>query len=213
MNPASIHGVLGVLYGLGLCHDAYYAPRKLSVLERLDVGGVQAFIVSTAPGRVLICPGTNQPVDWIINLRFWATAGTVEAGDSGCLYHGGFLRAARLVYAFAKGRGLVGVVGHSLGAALAAIVGSSLKLHTIAYASPRPLFMGKPSGAEFVLNICRRDDGVCALPPKVLGYRHLGPVRWFSPETRHRGEDHRVPAYRAAIVGGEKGTWHDLATA
>ncbi len=177
------------------------------IVESIDIDGVQAV---TLKNKVLVIPGTNEFADWFnFNLEVFADGRPervgfdVVPGDSGARWHAGFLKHARYVYTFAKPQGIRLVIGHSLGAASAQIVGSSLGIPTIAFASPRPLLGGaRFRGEGWVVNVCRTDDTVCHVPPDFLGFRHVGSVYWLSPPTPHVGEDHRIDAYIEAIEAG-----------
>jgi len=177
-----------------LIQKAY--DNKLGVLEksRFDVGGAQAILLTDG---TLVIPGTNEAGDW----RDFNLA--ITAGDSDRKWHAGFLAHAQLVYAFAKGAGARLVLGHSLGAASAQIVASSLGIPAICYASPRPL-RGRTrfKGEHRILNICRHDDTVCHLPFVFLGFRQLGKVHWVSPKEPQSAGSHKIKDYLRAMDQG-----------
>ncbi|WP_227267637.1 alpha/beta hydrolase family protein [Roseobacter weihaiensis] len=171
----------------------------------IDVAGVQAYYLKSS---ILVIPGTNELSDWFdFSLDF---AGIdhdghgfdVVAGDSGTLWHGGFLEHAQRVYMFAKGLRPKLIIGHSLGAASAQIVGMSLRVPTIAFASPQT---SRRSNRErlphegWVINLCRVDDTVCYLPPKILGFRTIGSRYWLIPDKVDDEDDHRIAAYTALL--------------
>lgn len=170
-----------------------YVDRCQGVVDTLAVRYVYASIVEAAGARVLLIRGTTKWQQWgRYNLRLWPK---VEAGDR-LLWHGGFLRAAQVVYAFAKGKRIDLVTGHSLGAAVTQIVATSLGVRGYGFASPRPLWgCRQPAGAVLMTSWNRRDDLVTALPPAWLGFRHVGGVVWLDPPERHRGEDHGIAHY------------------
>ena len=168
---------------------------KLDAPHQLDQDGVQAFVTAD---RILVIPGTNEPSDWF-RFNFKVGRGVTRA------WHQGFLDHSRVVYDFAKSLNPRLIVGHSLGAASAQIVGYSLHVDTIAFASPKPLryLPQMPShGFAWVQNICREDDMVCALPPNFL---HVGKVEWLTPKRHHWGEDHRIDNYIAVMKEANKG--------
>lgn len=149
----------------------------------------------------LIIEGTNSLQDWFqYNFNLFVDAG-VARGDSGAMYHAGFYNHAMRAYGFAKPyRDQIRVViGHSLGAASAQIVGPSLGKPTIAFASPKPLLHGNAVNPNLVTNVCRDDDLICRLPPGVfggaIGYGHIGSVVWLTPKEANPGEDHRISEY------------------
>jgi hypothetical protein len=172
------------------------------VKMRIDIRGVQAVYLKDG---TLVIPGTNELSDWF-EFNFDVISPTmghgfeIVPGDSGAQWHAGFLEHAQTVYAFAKPLRPKLIIGHSLGAASAQIVGMSLKTPTIAFASPRTNRGNVRLGGEgWVVNLCRADDTVCHVPPNFLGFRHIGSVYWMMPEEIHEGEDHRIDKYLALI--------------
>ncbi len=180
-----------------LMFSAYYQPADLEISESVSIEGVQADIVPADGLRVLVVHGTNEGWDWFrFNFRFLTET---RDGDTR-RWHSGFLSYANIVYSFAKNKNIDVIIGHSLGAAAAQIVGSSLAIPSICLASPRPLFgASQPDNAHYVVNICRVDDTICNLPPPFVDFHHVGPVHWLTPRAINVGEDHRVDKYIAAI--------------
>lgn len=184
----------------------YDGTGSADVQMRIDIRGVQAVYLKDG---TLVIPGTNELADWF-EFNFNLVSPTdghgfeVVPGDSGAQWHAGFLEHAQTVYAFAKPLQPKLIVGHSLGAASAQIVGLSLRVPTIAFASPRT-HRGKTrlAGEGWVVNICRADDSVCHVPPNFLGFRHIGSVYWIAPEQIEDGIDHGVDHY-IALLGAEK---------
>ena len=155
----------------------------------LNVMGVQAYLTED---KVLVIPGTNEKSDWF-KFNFKVGRGSTRT------WHKGFLAHAQTVYGFAKSLEPRLIVGHSLGAASAQIVGYSLQVPTIAFASPKPLVKGLEiphNKWTMIQNICREDDLVCALPPN---FQHVGFVNWLAPKKHHWGEDHRIDNYVDAM--------------
>lgn len=190
----------------------YYDRPAADIEAEISLGTVQATYLKNG---TLVIPGTNEPKDWLTNLNLFGPRDRAEDGmpvmhgDSRLTWHAGFLEHARTVYAFAKPLKPKLIIGHSLGAAAAQIVGSSLRVPTIAFASPRPLHEGRNAavaGAEYVLNLLRMDDAVCYVPMGLLGFRHVGRTLWMSRQGGVPGEDHRIPHYidilKDAIDGG-----------
>ncbi|SFB08418.1 Lipase (class 3) [Poseidonocella pacifica] len=189
-----------LLRAADLMQQFYSSPNRPDVVEGIDINGVQAYY--TREG-VLIIPGTNEFSDWfefnfdLFNRSPGESHGfEVVSGDSGARYHAGFLEHARMVYAFAKPLRPKLIVGHSLGAASAQIVGSSLGIPTVAFASPRVVRQRTGIGNEHhVINLCRTDDFVTQVPPGLLGFRHIGKVYWMNPDGLNFYEDHRIAEY------------------
>jgi len=162
---------------------------------RINIDGAQAMVLSDG---TLVIPGTNEMSDW-------SEFNLVHAkGDSGRIWHGGFLKHAKIVYSFAKGAGVKRVLGHSLGAASAQIVAASLGVPAICFASPRPI-RGKSrfTGEHRILNVCRYDDTACHLPFVFLGYRQLGKVCWVSPREQQSAGSHKLKDYLRAMDRGK----------
>ena len=145
-----------------------------NVRRKHDSNGVLAFLLKD---KTLVIPGTNDKRDWRRNLR----VGTVKKGDSGRMWHQGFLEHATEAFKFAAPHNPRRVIGHSLGAAAAQIVAVSLNIPAICFASPRTL-RGKRwfKGENKIINVCRYDDAVAKLPPSWTGFRHLGNTCWIS---------------------------------
>ncbi|MGX9355365.1 hypothetical protein ACS3SW_09440 [Roseobacteraceae bacterium S113] len=196
---------LGVLEACDIIEASYEKTNGADVLHEIDIRGVQAQYLKSG---VLVIPGTNEMSDWFdfnLNVAGQTMDGhgfEVVPGDSGSMWHAGFLEHAQIVYTFAKGLRPKFIVGHSLGAASAQIVGTSMGVPTINFASPQTL-KGRPSNRlrkeGWVVNFCRLDDTVCHVPPKFLGFRTLGSRYWLTPDEINVGEDHHISNYRSIL--------------
>ncbi|MGB0661453.1 MAG: hypothetical protein ACPGNV_14915 [Mangrovicoccus sp.] len=192
--------------GAELMGRVYDDPYQEDVIEKIENKGVQAYYLRDG---TLVIPGTNESFDWVdFNFEAFNIIGKKPSlvntvmGDSGEFeWHAGFLEHAHTVFTFANVLKPKLIIGHSLGAASAQIVGASMKIPTLAYASPRPLRgQSQPEGANCVLNILRSDDLVCDVPPKWLGFFHVGQVVRMNPRGIHLGEDHRINHYLDAMA-------------
>lgn len=167
----------------------------LDSASRLDIDGCQSVIVDHAGETVLVIRGSDERQDWINNFRFLPDA---TPGDS-VWWHRGFLTYARVAYSWARDKPVTVVIGHSLGAACVQIVATSLGIPGLAFASPRPLWApfgkARPSNEAMVTNYNRIDDVICDLPFAVLGFEHVGEVKWLTPKELHAGEEHRIKHY------------------
>lgn len=177
--------------------SSYKSELDSITIERLDINGVQASIISNQSiGNILLIHGTNEISDWLrYNLQICAT---VEVGDNYC-WHKGFLRHAQIVYAFVKNKDIKLIIGHSLGAAAAGIVAVSLNIPAITFAAPRALYGNYPINAYLVQNYNRTDDLITKLPFKFLGFKHCGIVHNLKPNKRHIGFDHFMKNYLEII--------------
>tara|TARA_R110002074_G_scaffold9848_5_gene38367 strand:- start:153 stop:794 length:642 start_codon:yes stop_codon:yes gene_type:complete len=191
---------ISLLDAADMVAETYAGTNKSDIETSIDVAGVQAVYLKNG---TLVIPGTNEFADWFdFNLKFGNTS-TVEGhgfevvpGDSGALWHAGFLEHAQMVYMFAKGVRPKFIVGHSLGAASAQIVGMSLRVPTVAFASPNTCrTRDRMQNEGWVVNICRIDDAVCHVPPKFLGFRTIGSRYWLKPDELDTEEDHKIHNY------------------
>lgn len=189
---------LGILKALDMVQHFYNSEKHPNLKLALNVGGVQAYLLKDG---TMILPGTNEPSDWWeFSLKPFSNiqADVPEIpGDSGALYHAGFLKYARVVFAFAKPLRPKFIAGHSLGAAAAQIVGASLGIPAIGFAAPRVTRTRRRlPGEAAVVSFCRTDDTVTQVPPSFMGFRHMGNVYWMSPPGVHHGMDHALDEYR-----------------
>ena len=178
-----------------LIQKAYEGKLGSRLKVPLDLDGAQAYLLKD---DTLVIPGTNEVSDWG-DFNF-----DVTSGDSGRTWHAGFMKHARIVYPFAKAGGAKRVLGHSLGAASAQIIGCSLGIPALCFASPRPL-RGKKKfkGEHRVINVCRFDDAVCYFPFGFLNFRHLGKVHWISPGEPQSEGSHTIPDYLRVLGTGK----------
>ena len=90
------------------------------------------------------------------------------------------------------------IIGHSLGAGAGQIIGPSLGVRTICFASPRPLYSDlQPVGAELVENYCATDDPITDLP--LMGH-HVGAVVELDvPRHRDPGVAHAILSYAGLL--------------
>ena len=174
-----------------------------AVKAHIDVSGAQAHMLNHG---VMVIPGSNELIDWFNNFDVYRILGKTFGrnekgrGSTGAVFHAGFLRHASRLQAFAKEHDAQFLIGHSLGAAAAQILGTSLAIPAIGFAAPRVKFgAGKLKHEGRVLNICRADDLVTRVPPSEAGFRRLGrSVRLVSKQT-NPGMDHSMEHYIAAL--------------
>ncbi|SMY06008.1 lipase family protein [Flavimaricola marinus] len=176
----------------------------------LDRAGVQAWLLSD---DTLIIPGTNHWTDWIrFNLNTMLVAGQQvgwnEVGTciGNAKWHRGFAVHARAVHDFLNGRRPKYIIGHSLGAASAQILGCHYGVPTMCFASPNPRFGGTALSHEgWVLNVVYNDDPVGRFPLQINGYRRIGSVEILArrnlPGLQH-SMDRYIPMLADEIAGG-----------
>lgn len=177
--------------------QADYIGTLIGEEARIEIQGVSSVILPYEDQRILLIRGTDELLDW---LRYNFN-GQPEAmqGDT-FMWHRGFLHHAQVAYAFAKDKGVTLVTGHSLGAAAAGIVGYSLKVPAITFATPRAAYYNTGhilvgTTEPRITNYCRTDDLVTKVPPSFFWYYHLGNVVWLTPKQYHAGEEHRISHY------------------
>ena len=193
--------LVGSSYGLVKAIKRNQIPPN--VVDHMNHRGAQAVMLDH---NVLVIPGSNELVDWFRNFdtfriagqRFNARAATRH--KTGAFFHSGFYKHAGLILEFAKDNRAKFIIGHSLGAAAAQILGTSLNVPTVGFASPRvKKGNGRLKNEDKVLNICRVDDLVTRVPPSEVGFRRLGQsVRLIPPQT-NPGMDHSMPHYIDAL--------------
>jgi hypothetical protein len=171
-----------------LCADDY-AGRLTALVPSLAIDGASATFTSYGADVVLVVRGTDELSDWrMYNL----TLDRAQApGDSGLIYHAGFLRYSQLIYGYARawmlaGKPLAMMIGHSLGAAAIQIAGPALGVRAIGFGAPRVLYSsGSESNRAGLVDLyCALDDSVCSLPPFA---RHVVVPTWLHhPGTQPR---------------------------
>lgn len=168
-----------------------YRPR-LGLLASdqilLQANNLAAYLFPADRGiRTCVVRGSDDIADWHQNVRFWP--GHLSFGDSGRLYCCGMIEDARTVYALTLGR-CDFFIGHSRGAAVAAIVAASQDKPAVVFAQPRVQWLGSQlPGADQVLTINHTDDWVANRPYAWMGFHHVGEVQ------RVPGASHSMNAY------------------
>lgn len=201
---------------LSVMNAAEMAQQSYLIAKRIKAGRVPGAVVAHTGKRgaqahmmkhgVMIVPGSNELLDWFQNFDVYRIAGRSFGkrdkgrGHNGAMFHEGFQRHAARLQSFARDNHARYIIGHSLGAATAQILGTALGIPAIGFASPRVRFGGgKLKNEGGVLNICRIDDLVTRVPPSEAGFRRLGlTVRLVSART-NPGMDHSMEHYIAAL--------------
>jgi len=192
---------LTVMNAAEMAEQSYHITKMIkmgrvpgAVKAHIDVAGAQAHMMSHG---VLVIPGSNDILDWVTNFDVYKILGKTfgrkekARGSRGAVFHAGFLRHASRLQRFAKDNQAEYVIGHSLGAAAAQILGTSLAIPAVGFAAPRVKFgSGKLKHEHRVLNI---------VPPSEAGFRRLGlSVRLISGAT-NPGMDHSMAHYITAL--------------
>ena len=162
---------------------------------------------------------SNGKTDWVNNLDFLTKAYTNEQ-EKTFFAHRGFLRVFKsitpslapvLENAKANKYDKIVVVGYSHGGALAVLCHEYLwfnlenmrdKIYTYAVAPPRVIW-GKVAHLEnrwqYLTTVINKGDLVPTLPPKILGYTHVGKTL----EIGKKGRYSRVNAHRPENIFAE----------
>lgn len=183
-----------------LARSSYLGAAALPPIKAaLDKGGVQAWLLTD---DTLIIPGTNHWTDWIrFNFNTMLVAGQQigwnEVGTciGNAKWHRGFAVHAREVHDFMGGRRPKFIIGHSLGAASAQILGCHYGVPTLCFASPNPRFGGTALSHEgWVMNVVYASDPVGRFPLQMNGYRRIGSVEMMA-RTNLSGLQHSMDRY------------------
>lgn len=182
-----------------------------SEYEQVEDGG--SFCVCEEGDHLyLLFEKSNGVEDWINNLSY----GAVSAGEAGDWYcHEGFLRVWQSVLPYVERYvsdpqiKKITTVGYSHGAALAVLCHEyvwdkrreNAAIEGYGFGCPRVVFGFAPEEGErwrdfyVIRNI---DDAVTHLPPRLLGYRHVGRLieigkrGRYSPVDAHREENYII---------------------
>ena len=177
-------------------HESF-RPLGLTEFDRLidRPVGTAGFVIANGDIIVIVFRGTENRLDWMTNVRAaWITL------QGGTRVHTGFFQAywpirdrlfATVVSLLTKKPRPVYVTGHSLGGALALMATAELANHDEAFVRdsiaacytfgcPRA---GDSSFDQYVkvplYRVTNGVDIVPAVPPALLGYRHVGDSRYF----------------------------------
>lgn len=189
---------LDLMVAAELAQNSYKGATHLPpVAVPIDVGHVEAYLLKD---RTLVIPGSGELADYTRSNLVTTPAklnwpGMGSAGAN-AIWHMGFAKHA-LVIAKALGANRPKfIVGHSLGAAAAQILGCIYGIPAIGFASPMPLrSRGRLAHEHLVLNVVRNDDFVCRVPPASLGFCRVGNTEVMMPRRINFGEDHKMKNY------------------
>lgn len=205
-DPGAPPDSLGnALWLSGLAHLAYHEPTTLGgevdrlgwhLVERFQSGPTVGFVATLgSPVRAAVLSFRGSKAGWDdirtdldCRLRAW------PEGPDGVPVHAGFARAAELAREPVERllSALDGVpvfaTGHSLGAALALLgaLASTRIPHVVGFGGPRvgAEALAERFGTRSVMRYVFCCDAVTALPPELLGYRHVGVHRFLTPRCR-----------------------------
>lgn len=181
-----------------LVANSYKGASHLPPVRRtVNKGHVGAFLLSD---NTLVIPGTNEADDWtksnlVIGKQKISWNAKGKAGGN-AIWHKGFASFASTIANSLGGAKPTFIIGHSLGAAAAQILGCVYGVPVIAFASPMPRKGStRLTHERLVLNVVRNDDPVGRLPPKNFGYRRVGNTEVMHPVKKEVGLRHAMPHY------------------
>jgi len=180
-----------------LAAAAYSGKGLPPVRTPINEGHVQAYLLTD---MTLVIRGSDELKDYtrsnlVVTKSKISWPGMSSAAQN-AVWHKGFAGHAKTVARVLNGARPKFIVGHSLGAATAQILGCVYGVPTVAFASPRPLRgTSRLKHEKWVLNVLRNDDTVCRVPPSSLGYRRVGNTEVMHPKKVNVGEDHSMKQY------------------
>lgn len=183
---------------------SYGGSANLPPLKAKETKGAQAYLTAD---DILIIPGTNEFSDWTnYNLKaFHAKGAQVGWGGANpaiaaATWHFGFALHALEVAIFMAARQPAFIIGHSLGAGSAQILGCHYQVPTVTFAAPRPCFgVTEIAGEGWVQNLVHNDDIIGIALAAEAGFRRLGSVRGLTPKIVG-GVSHSMAHYEAALA-------------
>jgi hypothetical protein len=178
---------LNLIEAADLARNSYGGQPALPPLKRMTSSQVGAEAYLTMDD-VLVIPGTNEFSDWSdYNLKGFASKGDQLGWQhhsptiASAVWHFGFALHAIEVMDFLGGLKPQAIVGHSLGAASAQILGCHFQVPTVTFAAPRPLRQAAAlPGEGWVLNLMHSDDVIGLVLAQNAGFRRLGSVRFLT---------------------------------
>ncbi|MEO1699573.1 MAG: lipase family protein, partial [Planctomycetota bacterium] len=155
---------------------AFFAAAGLEELRAFEAGSLHAVLVRAAGVSFLAFRGTDEPQDWLVNVR----ARLVEWSEGGRV-HEGFARGLDALWpgiepALVDLGAPVVAVGHSLGGALATLALARGPL-AAAYTFGAPRVGDEAFGRTLrgpMFRVVHGRDPVPCVPPRRWGFRHAG---------------------------------------
>ena len=172
---------------------SHLPPVRLEI----DEGHVEAYLLSD---NTLVIPGSNELIDYtksnLVTGRQKISWDKMGKASGNAIWHKGFAtHAATIANKLGRAKPTF-IIGHSLGAAAAQILGCIYGVPAIGFASPMPRRgKGRLQHEGLVLNVVRNDDTVCRMPPRHFGFRRVGNTEVMQPLSTNSGEDHSMDRY------------------
>ena len=180
-----------------LAAAAYKGGQLPPVELPINEGHVQAYLLKDG---TLVIRGSDEAADYtktnLVASKVKLTWAGMDAAAQAARWHKGFAKHAMIVTRHMGTRRPKMVIGHSLGGAVAQILGCIYNVPAIGFASPRPLVAKSRLMAEKrILNVVRNDDIVARVPPPSMGFRWAGNSEVMHAKVTNKGEDHSMKQY------------------
>ena len=186
-----------VLDAAELAQAAYKGGQLPPVLMPINEGHVQAYFLKDG---TLVVRGSDEAADYtktnLVASKVKLSWAGMDAAAQAARWHKGFAKHAMVVIRHMGTRRPKLIIGHSLGGAVAQILGCIYNVPAIGFASPRPLVAKSRLAAEkLILNVVRNDDIVARVPPASMGFRWAGNSEVMHAKKTNKGEDHSMKQY------------------
>jgi predicted lipase len=161
-----------------ICLESYRGKFSGNVIFSIDINGVQASIIDEDNYCILVFRGSDERKDWEQDLKF-NFVNTVYGK-----MHKGFKQSWDLVSSEIR-KNLPNkplyITGHSYGGALAFISGIYIPhLNVVTFGCPRVMHKNYFNYLKINhLRVRNNNDIVTMLPPKFLGYTHVGELLYL----------------------------------
>lgn len=189
---------MSLMDAAGLARASYKGGAHLPPVRKpINEGHVQAYLLNDL---TLVIRGSDELADYtktnLVTSKARISWPGMSTAAQNATWHKGFARHAQTIAQSLGSLKPKFIIGHSLGAAVAQILGCVYGAPTIGFASPRPLSGKSPLKFEArILNVVRNDDLVCRVPPATLGFRRVGNTEVMHPKKTNPGEDHSMKQY------------------
>ncbi|MDR1692680.1 MAG: lipase family protein [Oscillospiraceae bacterium] len=169
-----------------------YAPHiRTAMIDNPD-SGVQYFFRKEADTLWITFRGSDSPIDWKHNLRFWRKCIPYDNTESKVRVHSGFLDdykapgvRDRILREITGDIHFVKITGHSLGAALAVLCAVDVQynrpgtdLEVVLFGCPRvgnkAFMLSYNKRVDKTVRVENGNDIVTKVPPALFGFRHVG---------------------------------------
>jgi len=186
-----------LLKAADLAASAYKGGTLPPIKSVINEGHVQAYLLTDG---TLVIRGSDEAADYtktnLVASKVKLSWPGMDAAAKAAKWHKGFAKHAMVVTRHLGARRPSLIIGHSLGGAVAQILGCIYNVPAIGFASPRPLVSKTRLAAEKrILNVLRNDDIVTRVPPPILGFRWAGNSEVMHAKSTNVGEDHSMKQY------------------